>query len=66
MEGVVYTTQSFYFLFAFLRSTLSKMMKRRAGDVEVNMLLYAIGKTTSFEKLLAQRFLQSKYMEMVS
>jgi len=30
------------------------------------MLLYAIGKTTSFEKLLAQRFLQSKYMETVS
>ena len=47
------------------RSSLSKLMKNRAGELEVNMLLYAIQKTTSFEKLLAQRFLTSKYMEKV-
>ena len=47
------------------RSGLSKLMKSRASELEVNMLLYAIQKTTSFEKLLAQRFLNSKFMESV-
>ncbi len=47
------------------RDGLSKLMKSRAADLEVNMLLYAIQKTTSFEKLLAQRFINSKYMEVV-
>ena len=47
------------------RASLSKLMKARAGELEVNLLLYAIQKTTSFEKLLVQRFVNSKYMEMV-
>lgn len=52
-------------LFSLCRSSLSKLMKSRAGELEVNMLLYAIQKTTSFEKLLAQRYINSKYMAEV-
>lgn len=61
------TVTFFGFIFAYLcfRSGLSKLMKSRAGELEVNMLLYAIQKTTSFEKLLAQRYTTSAYMEKV-
>lgn len=41
-------------------------MRSRSDDLDVKLLLYAIQKTTSFEKTLAQRFLQSPYMEEVS
>ena len=47
------------------RTGLSKLMKSRAGELDVNMLLYAIQKTTSFEKLLAQRFINSQYVAQV-
>lgn len=52
-------------IFFLTRTGLSKLMKSRGGELEVNMLLYAIQKTTAFEKLLAQRFIASKYMESV-
>lgn len=35
------------------------MMKERAAQLEVKLLLFAIQKTTSFEKVLAQRFANS-------
>lgn len=41
------------------------MMRSRSDDLDVKLLLYAIQKTTSFEKTLAQRFFQSPYMEEV-
>ncbi len=34
-------------------------MKNKAAQLEVKLLLFAIQKTTSFEKLLAQRFANS-------
>lgn len=40
-------------------------MQLRAGDLEVKLLLFAIQKTTSFEKMLAQRFSNSCYLESV-
>lgn len=53
-------------LFACFRKGLSSLMKSRAADLEVKLLLYAIQKTTAFEKFLALRFVSSKYMEEVS
>ena len=47
------------------RASLSSLMQLRAGDLEVKLLLFAIQKTTSFEKMLAQRFSNSKYLETV-
>jgi hypothetical protein len=41
-------------------------MKTRSAELDVKLLLFAIQKTTSFEKLLAQRFINSNYMETVS
>lgn len=41
-------------------------MKNKAADLEVKLLLFAIQKTTAFEKFLAQRFTGSPYMETVS
>uniref|UniRef100_A0A1B0DEF8 Vacuolar protein sorting-associated protein 53 homolog n=1 Tax=Phlebotomus papatasi TaxID=29031 RepID=A0A1B0DEF8_PHLPP len=35
---------------------LSKLMTRRRMEIDVKLLLYAIGKTTAFEALLAKRF----------
>uniref|UniRef100_A0A1L8DW08 Vacuolar protein sorting-associated protein 53 homolog n=1 Tax=Nyssomyia neivai TaxID=330878 RepID=A0A1L8DW08_9DIPT len=35
---------------------LSKLMARRRMEIDVKLLLYAIGKTTAFEALLAKRF----------
>ena len=40
-------------------------MSSKAGSLDVKLLLYAIQKTTSFEKTLAQRFMQSSFMEEV-
>lgn len=40
-------------------------MRSRGNDLDVKLLLYAVQKTTSFEKTLAQRFFQSPYMEEV-
>ena len=48
-----------------LRGSLSTLMRQRADDLEVKLLLFAIQKTTSFEKMLAQRFSNSKYLESV-
>ena len=47
------------------RGSLSNLMRQRADDLEVKLLLFAIQKTTSFEKLLAQRFSNSRYLESV-
>lgn len=41
-------------------------MRSRAGDLEVKLLLYAISKTTAFEKLLAQKYANSPYILSVS
>ena len=41
-------------------------MKTRSAELDVKLLLFAIQKTTSFEKLLAQRFINSDYVEAVS
>ena len=48
------------------RTSLSSLMKARAAELEVKLLLFAIQKTTSFEKMLAQRYAGSKYLESVS
>ena len=48
------------------RESLSQLMKTRSAELDVKLLLFAIQKTTSFEKLLAQRFINSDYMETVS
>ena len=47
------------------RSSLTNQMRTRADDLDVKLLLYAIQKTTSFEKTLGQRFSQSVYMAEV-
>ena len=47
------------------RTSLTNQMSSRADSLDVKLLLYAIQKTTSFEKTLAQRFMQSPYMEQV-
>ena len=49
-----------------LRESLSQLMKTRSGELNVELLLFAIQKTMSFEKLLAQRFSNSDYMALVS
>ena len=41
-------------------------MRGRGTDIEVKLLLFAIQKTTAFEKMLAQRFASSVYLESVS
>ena len=55
----------FVHLTAYNRESLSQLMKSRAAELDVKLLLFAIQKTTSFEKLLAQRFGNSEYMESV-
>jgi hypothetical protein len=41
---------------------LSTVMKARESQLEVKLLLFAIQKTTTFEKFLAQRFISSPYI----
>ena len=48
------------------RSSLSNQLRSRTEELDVKLLLYAIQKTTSFEKTLALRFAQSAYLEEVS
>ncbi|KAG9462792.1 hypothetical protein GDO78_023130, partial [Eleutherodactylus coqui] len=38
------------------RNDLSKIMRTRAKEIEVKLLLFAIQRTTNFEGLLAKRF----------
>lgn len=38
------------------RAELSKIMRTRAKEIEVKLLLFAIQRTTNFEGLLAKRF----------
>lgn len=40
----------------FLRVELAKVMRTRAKEIEVKLLLFAIQRTTNFEGLLAKRF----------
>lgn len=42
--------------FLTLRTELSKIMRTRAKEIEVKLLLFAIQRTTNFEGLLAKRF----------
>ena len=49
-----------------LRASLSSLMKSKAETLEVKLLLFAIQKTTSFEKMLAQRFSSSLYVRRTS
>lgn len=44
------------FLFVFVRVELAKVMRTRAKEIEVKLLLFAIQRTTNFEGLLAKRF----------
>ena len=41
-------------------------MKARSSELEVKLLLFAIQKTTAFEKMIAQKFADSKYVASVS
>ncbi len=41
-------------------------MRNKASELEVKLLLYAIQKTTAFEKFVAQKFVDSQYMLSVS
>ncbi len=41
-------------------------MRSKAGDLEVKLLLYAIQKTTAFEKLISQKYANSQYILSVS
>ena len=41
------------------------MMSTRSSELEVKLLLFAIQKTTTFEKTLAQHFSGSSYLETV-
>ena len=41
------------------------MMSTRSSELEVKLLLFAIQKTTTFEKMLAQHFSGSSYLETV-
>ena len=55
-----------YILFSFfIRSALSSMLEKRSSELEVKLLLFAIQKTTTFEKTLAQHFSGSSYLETV-
>lgn len=40
----------------FVRVELGKVMRTRAKEIEVKLLLFAIQRTTNFEGLLAKRF----------
>ncbi|XP_064392979.1 vacuolar protein sorting-associated protein 53 homolog [Halichondria panicea] len=44
------------------RSSLTGLMRSKAGDLEVKLLLYAIQKTTAFEKLISQKYANSQYI----
>ena len=39
-----------------IRIELAKLMRARAREIEVKLLLFAIQRTTNFEGLLAKRF----------
>lgn len=43
-------------LFVLIRVELAKVMRTRAKEIEVKLLLFAIQRTTNFEGLLAKRF----------
>lgn len=46
----------FSYVCVFLRVELAKVMRTRAKEIEVKLLLFAIQRTTNFEGLLAKRF----------
>ena len=48
------------------RIQLSQQMRARKGDIEVQLLLYAIQKTTNFEKALAQKYSTTPYIEKIT
>lgn len=43
-------------LCVLIRTELAKLMRARAREIEVKLLLFAIQRTTNFEGLLAKRF----------
>lgn len=43
------------------RKDLSKIMTARVQEIDVKLLLFAIQRTTTFESLLAQRFVHHGY-----
>lgn len=43
------------------RKDLSKIMTARVQEIDVKLLLFAIQRTTTFESLLAQRFVHHSY-----
>lgn len=44
------------FFCLLIRTELAKLMRTRAREIEVKLLLFAIQRTTNFEGLLAKRF----------
>lgn len=46
----------FYFPLLSFRTELAKIMRTRAKEIEVKLLLFAIQRTTNFEGLMAKRF----------
>lgn len=49
-------TLSIFVCVFVLRVELAKVMRTRAKEIEVKLLLFAIQRTTNFESLLAKRF----------
>ena len=43
------------------RKDLSKIMTARVQEIDVKLLLFAIQRTTTFESLLAQRFVHQDF-----
>lgn len=52
----IFIGNHFFFFSASCRAELSKIMRTRAKEIEVKLLLFAIQRTTNFEGLLAKRF----------
>lgn len=53
---LMYSNNGHFFSCMILRVELAKVMRTRAKEIEVKLLLFAIQRTTNFEGLLAKRF----------
>lgn len=55
-RNVIETNRFLCFVVFFSRVELAKVMRTRAKEIEVKLLLFAIQRTTNFEGVLAKRF----------
>lgn len=55
-QSIIIESLCVYYVCVFLRVELAKVMRTRAKEIEVKLLLFAIQRTTNFEGLLAKRF----------